>query len=126
MLQNQKRKWRRAFTLIEVLVVIAIIAVLVDLLLPAVQQAREAARRSQCKNNLKQYGLAMHNYHETYGMFPIGGTNWGGPQIGWQPRLLAFMDQPAAYNMMNMSLSDATWQLAPDGLTVFAHKIPYA
>ena len=98
-----QRRLRMAFTLIELLVVIAIIAVLIALLLPAVQQAREAARRSTCKNNLKQYGLGLHNYNDTSGMLPPGGANWGSPQIGWQPKILPFMDQSLVSKQLDMT-----------------------
>ncbi|AMV40513.1 DUF1559 domain-containing protein [Planctomyces sp. SH-PL62] len=105
---------RRAFTLIELLVVIAIIAVLIALLLPAVQSAREAARRSQCINNLKQIGLAAHNYHSAVGSFPLaGGKNaFGGPTdyhpwTGWsaQGMLLSYMEQAPLYNAANFDWS---------------------
>ena len=97
---------RRAFTLIELLVVVAIIAVLIALLLPAVQSARSAARRTQCKNNLKQIGLALHNYLETYSVFPPsfctdGPTGTGGGEWSVQARILPFVDQGGAYNEIN-------------------------
>lgn len=111
------RTVRRGFTLIELLVVIAIIAILVALLLPAVQQAREAARRSQCKNNLKQLGLALHNYHDAHNILPPGDINAGGYDSAWlenlgqPPRnhtaymfLLPYIDQAAVYNLIDFSL----------------------
>ncbi|WP_336520299.1 DUF1559 domain-containing protein [Planctellipticum variicoloris] len=103
-------RWSRGFTLIELLVVIAIIAILIALLLPAVQQAREAARRTECRNKLKQLGLAMHNYHDAFNQFPPGvinalgedpnGRNGGGGAGmcgNWMVLMLPYMDQAANY-----------------------------
>lgn len=123
MVQTIKRL--RGFTLIELLVVIAIIAVLIALLLPAVQQAREAARRSQCKNNLKQYGLGLQNYHDTSLMLPPAGANWGVPEIGWQPRILPFMDQDALFKKVNMKAAQAWDTLMPDGRRAREYNFPY-
>ncbi len=96
----------RAFTLIELLVVIAIIAILIALLLPAVQQAREAARRTQCKNHLKQLGLALHNYHDVFNTFPMGNTNasCGGWGHSWWAAILPYIDQAPLYNQWNFNL----------------------
>jgi prepilin-type N-terminal cleavage/methylation domain-containing protein len=100
---------RAAFTLVELLVVIAIIAILVALLLPAVNSAREAARRLQCTNKLKQLGLAAHNYHAAFGKFPLGvagradgrknRNNPSNTYIGCLPRLLPFMEEQAIYDL---------------------------
>jgi len=109
------RARRSGFTLIELLVVIAIIAILIALLLPAVQQAREAARRTQCKNHLKQIGLAMHNYHDTFLKFPGGGCGGGEPSTAtgnswvhsqWVA-ILPYVDQAPLYNQINFGMSHA-------------------
>ncbi|MEZ6122004.1 MAG: DUF1559 domain-containing protein [Planctomycetaceae bacterium] len=112
------RRRRLGFTLIELLVVIAIIAILIALLLPAVQQAREAARRTQCRNNMKQIGIALHNYHDTHQVLPpfktwnngadcLGSsnswTNEGG--FSWRVMILPFIDQAPMYNQINFSLA---------------------
>lgn len=100
----------RGFTLIELLVVIAIIAILIALLLPAVQQAREAARRTQCKNNLKQWGLALHNYHDVHLKFPIGAMGFNNSATNpannfpFQVRLLPFMDQATLFDQFDQNL----------------------
>lgn len=109
------RHRRRGFTLVELLVVIAIIGILIALLLPAVQAAREAARRSQCSNNLKQIGLALQNYHDTFKSFPPawilsrGGASPangdGYPQWGWGAMILPFMEQQALHDGLNVGKS---------------------
>ena len=122
---------RRGFTLIELLVVIAIIAVLVAILLPAVQQAREAARRTQCKNNLKQIGLALYNYEQTFGMYPPGwimldedghhSAHEGSNGFGWNTQLLHYLDEAGLYHIMNAEapLDDPSQPVFPtiDSLT---------
>ncbi len=97
------RPRKSGFTLIELLVVIAIIAVLIALLLPAVQQAREAARRSQCKNNLKQFGLAYANYHDTNKVYPPCGTSSGWGLSHWMATL-PFIDQEPKYKQLRFNL----------------------
>jgi len=108
---------RSGFTLIELLVVIAIIAILVALLLPAVQQAREAARRSSCKNNLKQLGLALHNYHDTHGVFPPGyvdergggsGMDDNDPHWSWTAMVLPFVEQAPLYDQIQVGSNAKT------------------
>src|SRR5260221_2153880 len=103
-----KSPLRRGFTLIELLVVIAIIAVLIALLLPAVQQAREAARRTQCRNNMKQLGLAMHNYADVFQYLPMGegldlGNNTGGWRMSGYVGMLPYFDQAPLYNQISAS-----------------------
>jgi prepilin-type N-terminal cleavage/methylation domain-containing protein/prepilin-type processing-associated H-X9-DG protein len=126
---------QRGFTLIELLVVIAIIAVLIALLLPAVQQAREAARRSQCRNNLKQLGLAHHNYHDTHGAFTfMQGGPQGGDYSGFIP-LLPFIEQGPMYDQIAGAATAGTlpvpwnlwdvWEAAPPMLRCPSDPGPY-
>lgn len=121
----KQRSRRVGFTLIELLVVIAIIAILIALLLPAVQQAREAARRTQCKNNLKQIGLALHNYLSTHSVLPPGyciGAAKGGT---WSvhARILPFLDQANAYTLADLTVGYSDPPNSTNGIT--AQYLPF-
>jgi len=128
-----RKRYRKGFTLIELLVVIAIIAILISLLLPAVQQAREAARRTQCKNNLKQIALALHNYHDVHLCFPAASyidfecLVPGGPtdpqsnpciqtQWAWSTMILPFVDQVNLYDRWDVNVNTLT--------DIFANDLP--
>ena len=134
-----RSQFRRGFTLIELLVVIAIIAVLIALLLPAVQSAREAARRSQCTNNLKQIGLGMHNYHTTYDSFPMGvsasNNTWNTSHCGcsalvtwngWsvQSVLLPYLEATPIYNAINFAFDPLVCSSQNFQNTAFLTVIP--
>ena len=109
-----RRKSLRGFTLVELLVVIAIIGILIALLLPAVQAAREAARRSQCSNNLKQLALGLHNYHDTFNTLPPGGlTHRGnGNRLSWNVLILPFIEQAPLHDMVNFKANHYNQNLA--------------
>jgi prepilin-type N-terminal cleavage/methylation domain-containing protein len=117
---------RRGFTLIELLVVIAIIAILIALLLPAVQQAREAARRTQCRNNLHQLALALHNYHDAHRAFPIGSGVYAPTaspsmkyDLSWAVALLPFVDEATLYNAFNFHQHEPGYGSNPVNSTVY-------
>ena len=126
-----KRIRRNGFTLVELLVVIAIIAVLIALLLPAVQAARESSRRTTCASNLKQYGLGIHNYHDTHKVLPPGGTGRGlVPVVGWQVRIYPFTEQTALYEKLNWRSSSLASTIVPTPKNPNAraseHQVPFA
>ncbi|HUP79095.1 MAG TPA: DUF1559 domain-containing protein, partial [Pirellula sp.] len=118
---------RLGFTLVELLVVIAIIGILVGLLLPAVQAAREAARRMQCTNNLKQLALAFHNHHDTFRTFPTGGQEKTGSRylIGWPGKVFPFFEQGNLRNKIDSMTSGVNTNLTVLGVTTQATALDF-
>jgi prepilin-type N-terminal cleavage/methylation domain-containing protein len=104
---------RSGFTLIELLVVMAVIGVLVSILLPAIMQAREAANRSQCQNNLKQLGIALHNYHDVHATFPVGARAQRGIGPSWMVGILPYLDQGALFQQFDMDSPNNGWPAGP-------------
>src|SRR6478752_2924755 len=106
--RSQRRINRDGFTLVELLVVIAIIGVLVALLLPAVQTAREAARRSQCINNLRQLGLALHNHHDVFGTLPFARTGGRPQSISWAPLIMPYIEQKNLLDLFTSPIANGS------------------